>query len=296
MAQKLTGKSAVVTGAGSTSGIGRAVALALAAEGAKVVVNDVWKDPDGTWGADRVVKEIKKANGIAVASYDSVTTLSGGEKIIKTAITNFGRIDILVNCAGNLSGGSLATMTDDDWDSVMLVHLKGHLSCCKAAIPEMIKQKSGRIINFSSRGAFPTIPIGMPLPAAGAARPVGNPAYSTAKAGILGFTATLSPQLNAYGITMNAILPSANTPLFPGTTPRGGDVPDTLSMDPDFVPPIIVYLATDEAQNITGQFIYASGGDLCIYARPLQPRTFIRKIGKWTVDELSKVIPPLRIS
>jgi NAD(P)-dependent dehydrogenase (short-subunit alcohol dehydrogenase family) len=294
MAQKLTGKSAVVTGAGSAFGIGRSVALALAAEGAKVVVNDVFKDPDGTPGADRVVREIVKANGIAIANYDSVSTISGGEKIIKSAVNNFGRIDILVNCAGNLGTTLLEDVTEENWDSVMNVHLKGHLACTKAAIPEMIKQKSGRIICFSSRGAF--LSPNMPKP--DASKPIGavsNPAYSTAKAGIMGFAWYLAAQLDSYGITVNAILPSATTPLFPMTAPRGGDVPDSLSLDPDFIPPIIVYLSTDEARSINGQFIYASGGDICFYGRPLEPRTFIRKSGKWTVDELTKIIPPLRI-
>ena len=143
MAEKLKGKVAVVTGAGSPVGIGKEVALAMAAEGASVVVNDVGRDPDGTSGADRVVEEIKKANGTAVANYDSVATLSGGENIIKTAISNFGRIDILVNCAGNIKHMPIAEMTEDDWDSVIDVHLKGHFGCTKAAIAEMVKQESG---------------------------------------------------------------------------------------------------------------------------------------------------------
>jgi 3-oxoacyl-[acyl-carrier protein] reductase len=278
MAQKLVGKSAVVTGSGN--GIGRGVALMFAAEGAKVVVNDIAKDPDGMRAADRVVREITAAGGTAVANYDSVTARVGGENIIKTATSNFGRIDILVNCAGNFKPCPTVKVTEDDWDSIIDVHLKGHFNCTKAAVIEMTQQKSGRIINFSSRAAF-----------AGA----GALVYSTAKAGILGFTTSLAAELKEHGITVNAILPSATTNLFPGTAPRGGDVPDSLSLDPDYIAPIIAYLATDEAQSITGQFIYASGGDICIYARPLQPRTFIRKIGKWTVDELIGVIPPLRV-
>jgi 3-oxoacyl-[acyl-carrier protein] reductase len=252
----------------------------FATEGAKVVVNDIAKDPDGLSVADRVVKEITAAGGTAVANYDSVTARMGGESIIKTAIGNFGRIDILVNCAGNFKPSPSVQTTEEDWDSIINVHLKGHFNCTKAAVIEMIKQKSGRIINFSSRAA-----VGGP----------GALAYSTAKAGILGFTISLSAELKEYGITVNAILPSATTNLFPGTAPRGGDVPDSLSLDPDYIAPIIAYLATDEAQTITGQFIYASGGDICIYTRPLQPRTFIRKVGKWTIDELFGVIPPLRV-
>jgi len=147
MAQKLKDKSAVITGGGS-GGIGRAVALAMAAEGAKVVVNDIGRNTDGKMIADEVVAEITKNNGIAVANYDSVVTLEGGEKIIRTAIDNFGRIDILVNCAGNKPSRSTLDMTDDEWNSVLNVHLKGHFSCIKAALPSMIQQKAGAIVNL----------------------------------------------------------------------------------------------------------------------------------------------------
>jgi NAD(P)-dependent dehydrogenase (short-subunit alcohol dehydrogenase family) len=280
MTKRLKGKSAVVTGGGS--GIGRATALALAVEGAGVIVNDVGRDPDGTSKADKVVEEIIKADGTAVANYDSVATMSGGENIIKTATSNFDRIDILVNSAGNFKPLKTVEIKENDWDSIMDVHLKGHFSCIKAVVSEMIKQKSGRIINISSRAAFSFIP-GPPI----------SVAYAAAKAGILGLTAMLSGELKQYGITVNAILPSAVTPLFSPLRPRfgGGE-----TEGPEFVAPIIVYLATDEAKNINGQFFYACAGDLCIYNQPVQlpgPHTFIRKTGKWTTDELSKVIPPL---
>jgi NAD(P)-dependent dehydrogenase (short-subunit alcohol dehydrogenase family) len=162
--------------------------------------------------------------------------------------------------------------------------LKGHFSCSKAAAVEMIKQRSGRIINFSSRGA-----------AGGGS---GTVAYCSAKAGILGLTSQLSNELIRHGITVNAILPSADTKLFPysGRKYKTG-YPDPISVEPHYIAPMIVFLATDKAQDITGRFIYACGGDIGIYARPLrlpaETNTFIRKMGKWTVDELSEVIPPL---
>ncbi|MBN2239517.1 MAG: SDR family oxidoreductase [Dehalococcoidales bacterium] len=292
MAQKLEGKVAVVTGGGSTSGIGRSVSKLMAAEGAKVVVADIFKDPDGSWGADRVVKEITDEGGTAVASTDGITTLEAGEKTINTAISNFGRIDILVNCAGNNSMVPISEMTDKDWDSVIDVHLKGHFSCIRAAAMHMMEQGSGSIITFSSRGAFPFPIPGMPLPPVTSKR-VGNPAYTAAKAGILGMTASFCAQLGPYGITINAIMPSANTNLFPGEHPRGADLPHSASLDPDYLAPMVVYLCTDEAKEINGQFIYASGGDFCIYKRPLEPHTFTRKIGKWTIDELNEVVPKL---
>jgi 3-oxoacyl-[acyl-carrier protein] reductase len=283
MAQRLRGKAAVVTGGGS-GGVGKAVAIALAAEGASVVVNDIARGTDGTNIADIVVEEILRAKGNAVANYDSVVTIEGGENIIKTCTSNFGRIDILVNCAGNLKGGSLVTTKGEEWDSVINVHLRGHFSCAKAAALEMIKQKTGRIINISSRAA-----------AGGGS---GNVAYCAAKAGILGFTSALSKELKEYGITVNAILPSANTKLFPYKGRKYKTAyPNPISVEPDYVAPIIVYLATDEAQGITDRFIYACGGDLCIFARPLQLITetsmFVRNANKWTIDELSQVIPPL---
>ena len=275
MAQKLKGKSAVVTGGGG--GIGREVALAMAAEGANVVVSDIGRDP-----ADKVVGEIQKAGGRAVASYDNVGTMQGGANIVKTAVSNFGRIDILVNCAGNFKAKGIVDITEEDWDAIINVHLKGHFSCAKAAVPEMIKQKSGRIINISSRAAA----FGKVI------------AYGTAKAGILGFTAMLAAEVKEHGITVNAILPSAQTQLFPGSAPSTTDnMPVPPNRGPENVAPIIVYLATDEAQNITGRYIYASGGDVCFYGRPFrlpgEANILIRKIGKWTIDELNEVIPPI---
>lgn len=286
MTEKLKGKVAVITGAGGE--IGKAVALGMAAEGAKVVVNDFSRDPDGNSLADKVAEEIKKNNGVAVASYDGVHTMSGGENIIKTATDNFGRIDILVNCAGNMKKvESITHMTEEEWDSMISVHLKGHFSCIKAAATQMKQQKSGRIINIASQAAFsygfgPGIKLGITLGA-----------YAAAKAGILGLTATLSAELGEYGITVNAILPSAITKLFPEARPRFGG---GMTEEADAVAPIMVYLATDEAQKITGQFIYTCAGDLCIFARPIQlpgPHMFVRKMGKWTVDELIEVIPPI---
>ena len=278
MTQRLKGKAAVVTGGGA--GIGRGISLALAEEGAKVVVNDISHD-----SADKVVGEITKANGTAVANYDSVDSVQAGENIIKTATSNFGRIDILVNCAGNFQLNPATEMTEEIWDSIIGVHVKGHFSCVKAAIPGMLKQKSGRIINFSSIASF----FGSSCPA-----------YNTAKAGILGFTGALSRDLKEYGITANAILPSAVTQLFPFEERKGfldDNMPVSPCLDPDYIAPLVAYLATDEARAVTGKFFHASGGDICIYATPFQlpgeAHMFIRKADKWTVDELSEIIPEL---
>jgi NAD(P)-dependent dehydrogenase (short-subunit alcohol dehydrogenase family) len=276
MTDKLRGKTAVVTGAGD--GIGRETALALAAEGAGVVVNDVARE-----AANKVVREIKSAGGAAAANYDSVATIAGGEKIIKTATGNFGRIDILVNCAGNFKAVKTVEITESDWDSILAVHLKGAFSCVKAAIGPMIKQKSGRIINISSRSA-----------ALGAA----SLPYSVAKAGLLGFTSMLSEEQKVNGITVNAILPSAHTKLFPGPAPSIGDnMPISSERGPEYVAPLIAFLATEEAVSITGRYMYISGGYICVYARSLilpgDAHLLLRKSGKWTIEELGEALLPI---
>ena len=154
MGQKLAGKVAVITGGGG--GIGKNVALGLAAEGASVVINDFGTGPDGIKLADKAADEVKKAGGKAAASYDSVTTVVSAAKIINTATGNFGRVDILVNCAGNMVGIPTLDITQEQWDATLAIHIGGHFACSQAAAREMVKQKSGgSIINFASHGAFP---------------------------------------------------------------------------------------------------------------------------------------------
>lgn len=281
MAKRLEGKVVVVTGGGG--GIGRAVAVLSASEGAKIVVNDFSRGPDGSSAADKTVAEIMGSNSAAASNYDSVTSVAGGEKIIKSAIDAFGRVDVLVNCAGNDQRDPNLELSEEDWDRVIDVHLKGHFACAKAAIPHMIKQQGGRIINISSKGAFFS----------------GSWAYGAAKAGVMGLTASMARQLAQYGITVNCILPSAVTPLFPHSRKSSGDgmpVVADLRPRPESIAPIIVYLASDEGKGINGRFFYSSGGDICVYAPPFtmsSANTFIRKTGEWTVDELSGILPPL---
>jgi NAD(P)-dependent dehydrogenase (short-subunit alcohol dehydrogenase family) len=209
-----------------------------------------------------------------VANYDTVATMEGGANIVRTAINNFGRVDILVNTAGFSRLAKTVDMSEEDWDSVLAVHLKGHFSCSKAAAREMIKQKSGgRIINFSSVAGFDFNNM-----------PFFGISYSTAKAGIVGFTAKLSGELKEYGITVNAIFPSAITKGFPDIRPG--------AEGPEFVAPVILYLATEEAKDITGQMFSANGGNVGIYTRPIQDLTMLAyKPGKWTLEELSSIVP-----
>lgn len=282
-------KVAVVTGSGR--GIGREIALALAAEDVAVVINDLGTDDSGNRSADLVVKEIEAKGGTATANYDSVAELAGCERIVGTAIANFGRVDVVVNPAGNLISADLDELTEEAFDLSMAVHVKGHLGTTKAALPHMIEQGGGRIIMFASLAAFFANKY---------------PAYASAKAAIMGMSSQLARSLARHNITVNCILPSAETLLFPEKTRgqagygRGSMArkPVPVSMDPERVPPMIVYLATSEtAKTITGRFVYASGNDIMFYASPLintDHNIVIRKDGdKWTTKDLEKVIPSL---
>ncbi len=295
MGDRLKGKVAVVTGAGR--GIGRGHAIALAAEGAKVVVNDFGGASDGTGGAtspaDDVVAEIKKNGGEAVANYDSVATVEGGENIIKTAIDNFGRIDILVNNAGILRDRMVFNMAPEEWDAVIKTHLYGTFYCTKPAAVLMRQQRSGRIINTSSSSGL----IGNP----------GQANYGAAKAGIAGFTRVAARDLGRYGVTVNAISPGAATRMtlsdevLAGRKIRaekgvagGGQTVDLDSEeappDPDDVAPIVVFLATDAAADINGCIFSVSGGQIALLHHPTEEKS-IHKDGRWTLDELLRIIP-----
>ncbi len=281
MTRKLEGKVAVVTGGGG--GIGGGIARALATEGANVIVNDIGRSNEGISFADKVVNDIIQAGGTAIANYDCVDTMEGGENIIKAATDNFGRIDILVNCAGNFwRVPNILDLTEEVWDAIVATHLKGHFSCTKAAARHMIQQKNGRIFTITSRGAF---------------HGRANLAYASSKAGIIGFSIGLARELKEHNITVNCIMPSAITALFPQDRVASTDnIPLYAKPQPESIAPLIVYLAGDKAQNITGRVIYAAEGDICIYTEPYKlgaANAFIRKIGRWTPDELGDVIPPI---
>jgi NAD(P)-dependent dehydrogenase (short-subunit alcohol dehydrogenase family) len=276
MSNRLAKRVAIVTGGGN--GIGRVTSLALAAEGARVVVEDIGVSPDGGKAADKVVNEIKQAGGVAVANYDNVASMAGGQSIIDTATKNFGRVDILVNCAGNYIINPTLDYTEAQWDSLISVHLKGLFACTQAALREMVKNKFGRIINITSIAAW-TPGLG-PGPAV---------AYSTAKAGVLGFTKFISVEMQENGITCNAISPNAITQLFPLKEIFGAK-----RNGPEFVAPVIAFLATEEAKKVTGQIIWVDGGEIIVYAQPMDTSSVAQRLykkGQWTVDELIDIIP-----
>ena len=295
MGDRLKGTVAIVTGAGG--GIGRGEAMALASEGARVVVNDLGGGVDGTGGsgrpADTVTEEIKAAGGEAVANYDSVTTTEGGESIVKTAIDSFGQLDILVNNAGILRDRMVFNMTAQEWDDVLKVHLYGVFNTTKPAATLMRQQRSGRIINMSSTSGL----IGNS----------GQANYGAAKAGIAGFTRVVARDMGRYGVTCNAIAPGASTRMTmsdeviaardiraqKGVTGGGGTtspVGAPTLRDPDDVAPIVVFLATDAAADINGQTFGSSGGTISIYQNPV-PLKSIHKDGRWTLDELDSIMP-----
>jgi len=292
MAGLLKDRVAVVTGAGR--GIGRAEAIALAAQGAKVVVNDLGGEKDGSGigkgPADEVVAEIKKAKGQAVANYDSVTTMEGAERIIKTALDSFGRIDILVNNAGILRDRMVFNMTQEEWDSVIKVHLYGHFYCTKFACLAMRSQRYGRIINTSSQAGLGNM---------------GQANYSAAKEGIVGLTRTVARDMGRYGITCNAIRPRAATRLTitpeleanwkraqAQGLPTLGDYDELRAMMPEHVAELVVYLATDAASNINGQ-VFLVGGNMIAAYPDTPPTKFLFKEagGSWTAEELVETMP-----
>ena len=291
---RLAGRVAIVTGGGR--GIGRGVAKLLAQEGASVVVNDYGVNVDGsapTSGpANEVVEEIRSAGGKAVANADTVATVEGGEAMVKMALDNFGRLDILVNVAGILRDRMIFNMSEQEWDDVIAVHLKGHFCTTKPASIVMRQQRYGRIINFSSISGLGGLP--------------GQANYGAAKAGIAGFTRVVARDLGRYGVTCNAISPGAATRMtatVPQNTaqlrqragtapvvaePRPSTVPPMR--EPEYVAPMTVFLACDEAWNINGKIFYVAGGRISLAHEETAMRQ-VSKQGLWSIDELRELVP-----
>jgi NAD(P)-dependent dehydrogenase (short-subunit alcohol dehydrogenase family) len=279
----LSAKVAIITGAGR--GIGRSMALHMAREGARVVVNDLGGEVDGSGAgriADHVVKEIRDAGGEAAANYDTVATLEGGERIFQTALDSFGRCDVLVNNAGILRDKTIFNMEEEDWDKVLAVHLRGHY-CCTRPFARYIrdqKQPGKRVINFSS--------------VSGLYGNFGQSNYGAAKAGIAGFSRVLALELVKYGGTSNVISPGAATrmtiPLMQG---RGqGDAAEDPMRGPDPIAPVVTWLASDRSQHVTGQIFHVGRGLVGIMQQPRVIRSF-KTEHIWELDELDRVMPVL---
>src|SRR3989454_886174 len=251
---KLDGKVAVVTGAGR--GIGREHALALARAGAKLVVNDLGASLAGE-GADTglahdVVREIEGLGGEAVADGENVADFAGAGRLVQHALAAFGRLDILVNNAGILRDRMLVNMTEDEWDAVIGVHVKGHFAPTRHAAAywrERVKagdEVKARVINTSSpSGVFGN---------------VGQANYGAAKAGIAGFTLIAAQELQRYGVTVNCLAPNARTRMTESAFELPDDAGDFDPLDPANMAPVVVALCADEAQDITGQVFHVWGG------------------------------------
>jgi NAD(P)-dependent dehydrogenase (short-subunit alcohol dehydrogenase family) len=263
----LDGKTIAVTGAGR--GIGRAVALACAANGANVVVNDFGVSIDGQDPnsdiANAVVAEITDAGGTATAVADSVTTMEGGARIVQTAVDTYGRIDGVVCVAGILRERMLFNMSEEEWDPVIETHLKGTFTVFRAAAPIMRAQKSGTLIGFTS-GAF--------------AGSVAQANYSAAKGGIVSLVRSAAVGMHKYGVTANVIAPVAKSRM-------SGNVPFGLEMgEPEDVAPMVVFLLGDAARTVTGQIYTANGGTIAVWNQPVEVRS-MTKDGRWTPEEIA---------
>jgi NAD(P)-dependent dehydrogenase (short-subunit alcohol dehydrogenase family) len=263
----LSGKVAIVTGAGR--GIGRAHALALAGAGAKVVVNDLGAALSGEGSdatpAEQVVEEIRAAGGEAATNGENVADFAGAERLVRQAVDEFGRLDILVNNAGILRDRMLVNMTEEEWDAVIAVHLKGHFAPTRHAAAYWREQsKAGeevraRVVNTSSpSGVFGN---------------VGQANYGAAKAGIAAFTVIVAQELQRYGVTVNCLAPNARTRMTEETFQMGAPAEGFDPLDPANVAAVAVALCADEAQAITGQVLHIWGGAVNV-------------LRGWSADEL----------
>jgi NAD(P)-dependent dehydrogenase (short-subunit alcohol dehydrogenase family) len=292
MGNRLSGRAAVVTGAGR--GIGRAIAELLASEGAAVVVNDLGGNVDGSGAAasvaDEVVAAIRARGGTAVANHDSVADFRAAERIVDTAVKEFGAIDILVNNAGILRDRMLFNMSEEEWDSVIAVHLKGTFNCTRHAAARMREQRRGRIVSMSSTsGVFGNS---------------GQANYGAAKDGIAGLTRVVARDLGKYGITVNAVCPGASTRMTQtvsdqarsarqksGIQSPGGQRTFQLEhTGPENVAPWVVYLATDAAAHVNGQVFFVMGGLIALLNYPAPVRT-MATAGRWTPEDIATLFP-----
>jgi NAD(P)-dependent dehydrogenase (short-subunit alcohol dehydrogenase family) len=285
---QLQDRVAIVTGAGR--GIGREHALLFAAEGAKVVVNDLGGNLDGTGvdatPAQQVVDEIRAAGGEAVANGDDVSDFDGARRLVDQAVETFGDLHVLVNNAGILRDRMLANMSAEEWDAVVKVHLRGHFCPTRwAAAYWRDRHKAGErgkraVVNTTSTsGLFGN---------------VGQSNYGTAKTGIATFSIIANLELRRYGVRVNAIAPSAATRLIgtiPGAAAPQGSEGEWSATDPANVSPFVAYLATEDCP-IDGRVFFVQGGEVCLF-QPFAVVDRIEKHGRWTVEELRTEAPRL---
>ena len=286
MAGRLDGKVAIVTGAGR--GIGRGEALALAAEGAAILVNDLGNTTAGegsdTTPAQDVVNQITAAGGRAIANYMDVSDYDASLEIVRQALDEFGRLDIVVNNAGILRDRMIFNMGEDEWDAVIAVHLKGTFNICRHASVVFRQQRSGRFINTGSESG-----LGSP----------GQPNYAAAKEGIVGLTRSLASAMARYDCTANAVRPRAATRMTLSPEMEAarqarearGDESSTAGieidkLDTSVVGALVAYLASDEAQHVTGRDFLVGGDQIGVFTIPTVEARVFSASGLWTTDEV----------
>lgn len=316
MSENLEGKVAVVTGSGQ--GIGRSIAIAMGKEGAKVVTNNrkpgstgfaimdeslvknlsseereslKKKSEEAKGDAETTAKTIRDAGGEAVPFFGDTSDFETAKELIQTAVDNFGRIDILVNVVGTFAFSPIWEMSEETWDNVCNVKPKAHFNCIRHALPFMMEQKFGRIINCSS-GAFQ----------GGGIR---QSNYSAANAGVIGLTFAVAQEVIPYGITCNAFAPNAQTrasfeiDAYEKAMPEGEGpwvydnykLPLNMSPSPDDLAPFICYLSTDDASEISGSLFFVGGQSVHLYSEAAFESSLTKYGGRWTVDELKQQVP-----
>ena len=285
-------KDRVVAVTGAGRGLGRAHALEFARQGARVVVNDLGVARDGTGEAtsapaEEVVAEIRALGGEAVASPHDIATEDGAAALVATALDTFGRLDVLVNNAGFLRDRMLVNLSEDEWDAVMRVHLKGHFLPLKhAGRYWRAENKAGRpvdarVVNTSS--------------GAGLLGSVGQANYSAAKAGIVGLTLVAAAELGRYGVTVNAIAPAARTRMteevFAQTMARPAEG-EFDAMAPENISPLVVWLGSAGSRAVTGRIFEAEGGRLCVMDA-FRHGPSIDKGARWDPADVGKAVTEL---
>jgi NAD(P)-dependent dehydrogenase (short-subunit alcohol dehydrogenase family) len=280
---RLDGRVAIVTGAGR--GIGRSVALLLASQGASVVVNDLGAAVDGSGHdsgpAHDVARQIGETGAKAIASGADISDFTAAEGLVGTAIEEFGRLDVLVNAAGILRDRMVFNMTEQEWDDVIRVHLKGTFNTTRFAAAYWRSLRDGaaqnRVINFTSVSGLHGAP--------------GQPNYAAAKMGIVGLTYSSARSLARYGVTVNAISPGAATRMtdsVPTDRRRAGAAAGD-ERSPDNVAPVVAYLASERSGWITGRVIHSAGYEIALYNNP-EPISRIAGTGLWDADVLSEQV------